>query len=422
MIIPVPTLALIGTTTVGSQTQYINEDGDRLPLFFEFSIGVNRFSLPEILNGDATAYVYAYNSDYWGRCSPVIYSDNNNVPLTRRSASEGNFDIEVRSGKAAGWRSATFKTNTSISNGSNVWFGLFCEWFAPRFDYGQKCYWDLWDHLGNSIPNTYPVWSANWFYDFKLSMYFTYTSAQNYMLTLTQGVNLNDAGKIEAEYRRTAAQTARLNDTQNLITDYKREAAENVNGITAVNALFSFFRQCFESVGNNAALARLPVFNRFVSEGINASDGNKNNRELNIRFEDTSVIADTANRNQGFFRGIIDGIKLTDNIDFQVLFVRTLQETQGITDTFRQVRNYIRCLYVGAGNLAETACGGNSYRTINDTVQAEGAVFRHLLIFVKILSTSFVRDFIIQRFLVAREELVLKSYITREITLDSKIN
>jgi len=253
-------------------------------------------------------------------------------------------------------------------------------------------------------------------------MYFTYTSAQNYVLTLTQGVNLSDTGKITAEYRRTATQTARLTDTQNLKADYKREASENVNGTDAANALFSFFRQCFESVGNSTGLARLPVFNRFVSEEIKASDGIKNNRELNIKFVDTAVIADTANRSQGFFRGIIDCIKLTDNIDFQVLFIRTLQETQSITDTFQQVRNFIRYLYVEAGNLAKTACCGNSYRTVNDTVQAEGAAFRHLLIFVKILTTSLVRDFIIRRFLVAREELVLKSCVTRELTLESKIN
>jgi len=239
---------------------------------------------------------------------------------------------------------------------------------------------------------------------------------------LTQGVNLSDTGKITAEYRRTATQTARLTDMQNLKADYKREATENVNGTTAATALFSFFRQCAESVGNNVTLARLPFFCRFVSEEIKASDGIKNNRELNIRFEDAAVFTDELKRSQSFLRMVIDGNKIADNFSFTVLFARTLQETLGITDTFQQVRNYIRCLYVEAGNLAETACGGNSYRTINDTVQAEGAAFRHLLIFVKILTTSLVRDFIIRRFLIAREELVLKSCVTREITLDSKIN
>jgi hypothetical protein len=253
-------------------------------------------------------------------------------------------------------------------------------------------------------------------------MYFTYTSAQNYVLTLTQGVNLSDTGKVTAEYRRTATQTARLTDTQNLKADYKREASENVNGTDAVNALFSFFRQCIETVGNSTVLSRLPMFARFISDEIKASDEIKNNKELNIKFVDTAVNADTANRSQGFIRTVIESVKIADDFDFTVLFLRTIQETQGITDTFQQVRNFIRYLYVEAGNLAETACCGNSYRTVNDTVQAEGAAFRHLLIFVKILTTSLVRDFIIRRFLIAREELVLKSCVTRELTLESKIN
>jgi hypothetical protein len=211
-------------------------------------------------------------------------------------------------------------------------------------------------------------------------------------------------------------------DTQNLKADYKREANENVNGTDAINALFSFFRQCVETVGNSIRLARLPMFSRCVSDEIKASDEIKNNRELNIKFVDTAVIADTANRSQGFVRTVIESVKIVDDFDFTVLFIRTLHETQGANDNFQQVRNYIRCLYVEAGNLAETACRGNFYRTVQDTVQAEGSAFRHLLIFVKILTTSFVRDFIIRRFLVAREELVLKSCVTRELTLESKIN
>jgi len=45
-----------------------------------------------------------------------------------------------------------------------------------------------------------------------------------------------------------------------------------------------------------------------------------------------------------------------------------------------------------------------------------------LLLFVRIITGLFVRDYILKRFLIAREELVLKSCITREIILESKIN
>jgi hypothetical protein len=63
----------------------------------------------------------------------------------------------------------------------------------------------------------------------------------------------------------------------------------------------------------------------------------------------------------------------------------------------------------------------NYKRKTEDSVQVKGNVLRGLFLFVKILTTSFVRDILFGRFLKARQELLLKSCISREITLDSKI-
>jgi hypothetical protein len=214
----------IGTTTVGSQTHWNNVDNESYDqLFLEASLGVNRFLVTESFTGTGTAFVYAYETDYDGRCKPVLYSDNNNTPLTRKSQSEGFFDSAVTSGKPASWRSTTFQSRETISTGSYIWFGLFCDWFAPRFDYGAKCYWDYWDTKGDDIPDTYPLWRADSYYDFKLSMYFTYASAHNYTRTLTQGVTLTDSRKQAA--------------------DYKRATAMNANGITLLGHSSHYFRE-----------------------------------------------------------------------------------------------------------------------------------------------------------------------------------
>jgi hypothetical protein len=66
--------------------------------------------------------------------------------------------------------------------------------------------------------------------------------------------------------------------------------------------------------------------------------------------------------------------------------------------------------------------GGEYYRKQADTVQAAGIPFRSLLIFVRLLTTSFVRDFLLRRFLKSNEELVLKSPVCRELILDSTIH
>jgi hypothetical protein len=65
---------------------------------------------------------------------------------------------------------------------------------------------------------------------------------------------------------------------------------------------------------------------------------------------------------------------------------------------------------------------GDYKRFQADTVRAAGSVFRGLLVLVKIVTKVFARDYLVGRFLKAKAELVLKSAICREITLDSKID
>ena len=102
-------------------------------------------------------------------------------------------------------------------------------------------------------------------------------------------------------------------------------------------------------------------------------------------------------------------------------FIRLLPETLHATDIIQQLRAYFRGLYDEAGSIAETTRRAGYYRTALETVQTEGSMLRHLLIFIRIATISFVRDFILTRFLIAREELVIISAVTREIILVSKI-
>ena len=407
----------VGTTTIGSQNKY---DGD--PLMMEVQIPVNRFLISEAINGLCTAYFYTNQDDYEGYGRPVFYSDNADKPLTRRSTNEQLIDLRVQSGKPVGWRSGTLTTNTNITSGSYIWFGMFCEYFwFPRFDYGMKCYTDDWCNF-DSIPNTYPMYGANYFMNFKLSMYFTYTSAQNYVRTLTQSVRPTEARSIKADYRRVSTQTAGITETRKLTANYKRETTQNVGGTGTAKAMFSFFRQCLINAGNSTGLSRLPVFNRFITDSTNSITGINNKRDIIKNIDDTANSNDEKKVSLGFIRGIIDSIKGTDTNSYNFIFVRTVQDTQGVTETFKQYRDYVKCLYVEAGNIAETVRQGEYYRTESETVQVEGSALRQLFIFIKLVSASIVRDFILRRFLIAREELILKSKVTVELTLESKIN
>jgi hypothetical protein len=178
---------------VGSQYLWDNDDpGEPLVLLmFEMAIPVNRFLVSETINGTCTAYAYTNDDDYEAGGRPVLYSDSGNKPKYRKSANENLFDLRVTGSKPKGWRSMAFSSSGSIASGSYIWFGVFTEyyWF-PRFDWGTPCYDCMWyDYEDNPVIfEEYP--DEDYIHTFKLSMYFTYTSAQNYTRTLTQGVTL----------------------------------------------------------------------------------------------------------------------------------------------------------------------------------------------------------------------------------------
>jgi hypothetical protein len=310
---------------------------------FELSVPVNRFLVPETMQNNCLCTAFAYvNEDDWvagGR--PVIYSDNGNIPHTRRSTEEGPFDFRVISGKPAGWRSATFRNNSAINNGTNIWFGVFCEyyWF-PRFDWGARCFADEW--WGSSgIPNTYPQSRWTEIFDFRLSMYFTYTSAQNHIRTLTQGVNLTDSRKLNAEYKRATTHTVRIN--------------------AIPSGMRLFFLKLQEAVQGTDKLTFPVFYTRLLSVKI--------------------TILEKPYVMRSFFRGLLDKVRIDS------------KEKNGWIIS----------------------------RKLNDVIFAADTASRGLMLFVRIVTGVFVRDYILSRFLKARSELVVKSVITRELFLESKL-
>jgi hypothetical protein len=61
-------------------------------------------------------------------------------------------------------------------------------------------------------------------------------------------------------------------------------------------------------------------------------------------------------------------------------------------------------------------------RTLFGTAGSEAVPLRHLFIFLRLLTAAYIRDYIIGRFLKSKEELIIKSPVCREITLDSTLH
>ena len=401
---PVTVDPTIGTTTQGLQTtaafQYasgMTENG------LMGAIVVNSFYINEAFNGTATAYVYLQSRSNTGQCKPILYSDAANMyPSQRRSTNEGDFDIVVNlTDKPAGWRSTTFNTSTNINTGY-IWFGLSAARLYFVFDYGNKAFWWAYNNNTVNIPNSFPLFPDQRNFNYKISMYFTYSNPQDYVRTLTQGVTLNETTKSIAEYKRIAIQNVKINDN--------------------TKSAFFFLRQCVSKVYNNMTISRKPEFFRSVFENINTGSELKNRREIKRNIVETKNITETIARYRGFTSIIIDNLFSTDDMKSNVLIIRIIKNTQIVSDVFTKINEYFCKLYEEAGIIEQIEKNGKFNRKQTDSITADGSVLRKLSIFIKLVSTCFVRDFLLKRFLIAREEIVLKSKVTLELTLESKIN
>jgi len=309
----------IGTTTVGSQ--YIWDDAR---LLFELSIPVNRFLVPDTINGLCTAHVYVNFDEYEAGGRPVFYSDNSDSPLTRKSMDEGFINMRVTGGNPAGWRSATFSSSESIVNGSYIWFGVFCEYFwFPRFDFGAKCYCDWWWDEYDSIPDTYPLYYMNWYDDFRLSMYFTYTSAQNYQRTITQGVTLSDNWIMTGEYKRTTAQTVQTVAIVNSLQIKIRKILEAVKSLDDCLFPVLFVRNNHETVKTPDIVSHMGTFFRGIFENAFIDSEAKGGWVYFTKIRDTVRVAGTVLRGLILLVRIVTGAFVRDYLLRRFLRART---------------------------------------------------------------------------------------------------
>jgi hypothetical protein len=239
---PVVVDPTIGTTTIGSQNKWVQDVGEPPgELVFELNIPVNRFLVSEAINGLCTANIYVNEDDTIAGGKPVLYSDNGNKPYLRKSVQENSLDLRVSSNKPKGWRQATFSCKETITSGTYIWFGVYCDisWYT-RFDYGALCYSGYWDTY-NDVQNTYPN-NNPFLNDFKLSMYFTYSSAQNYIRTITQGVTIEDKREAKGDYKRTVIQTTSVQSAVKELQAFSRRLIETVRSLDKNTPSFIFTR------------------------------------------------------------------------------------------------------------------------------------------------------------------------------------
>jgi len=402
----------VGTTTVGSLSSGAEPDGMSYPFpFIESQIAVNKYSVPNKGNGSCTAYVYAYEKSYsCGVVVPCLFTNNaSNKPFLRKSRNENDIDIDLWGNKPTGWKSCTFTLDGYIEAGSYVWFGVYGESFTTKFDYSGECYklWvdeEMYNESFDCIPPYLSIQPWDTYCNVKWSWYFNYTAivAQNYVRTLTQGVKLTDTRRLTGNYIRKITQNAGVN--------------------SLLKRFESFYRECVMTAHNSMNINRLAVFYRDVTENINVIMDLLNSRFFPRKCVDDVNVSTEEKRKFNAVRKVQDNLNLTDTSSFTILILRRIPDTVNVTHTFQHWGDFIRSLKVNADSTAETTHEAEYKRFASDNVNAVGTVFRGLLLFVRIFSRIVIRDYVLRRFLIAKEDFILKSPICLELKLDSKID
>ncbi|MDR2434243.1 MAG: hypothetical protein LBD47_06720 [Treponema sp.] len=430
----------VGTTTVGSYEKWYDptnhDEDDELnwrPLWFEISIAVNKFLVSQTITGDCLAYVYINEGSSGDENRPVIYSDNGSKPLNRLTKEEGRLDSAVTSSKPKGWRTASFKVKNSIPSGTNIWFGVCSSYWEARFDYGQRIFVDEYDYQDPIvIPDVYPQEGLGWydthpeevqqFYNYKVSWYFTYTAAQNYTRTLTQGVTLADNRKLTADYERPMAMNANNATLLGHSSDYYRE---DISGITVTGVLSrfrGFFRSLAEQVRTSDLINYCRDFLRAIALTVRPRTHEQRNLSAQRDITDQAGTGDSTARHRGFIRTLAAAVTAGDYAGKVQAWFRAIQEQAATFGEAGHLGDYVRGLYTEAGSMAETQHEGEYYRVVEDTAGSTAVSLRHLFIFIRLVTVGFVRDFLLRRFLKSNEELVVKSPVCRELILESTLH
>jgi len=398
---PVVVDPTIGTTIIGSQIRWNMDTNSSSNFAIQIAkrVAVNRFLVSETITGACRAYAYASSgyTDTGGR--GIIYYEYLIKPYSKMSNGEQLIDLQVlAASKPSSWRSALFNVGT-INSGSYIWFGITSEnaW-TPVFDFGATCYAEKWE--STSTPSAYPNITTATAYDIKLSMYFTYMA--NFIRTLTQGVNLTDIRKAKVGYIRRVLQTV---------------------GVTSLFGKFkTISRKCIDTVSNTVNISRFPVLCREIKEILSLTVVKWENRLISKIFNDSVGAESDIKSKLSIFRKVEDVISGIDSQEFTFLFYRSVTDTTAIFQVNYGIRLFYREVKDMIENTDSLAKEASFYRYQADTVHVESSLFRKAAFFVRIVAQLFVHDLIFGRFLKAKSEIILKSCVTREITIESKIN
>jgi hypothetical protein len=267
-------------------------------------------------------------------------------------------------------------------------------------------------------------------------------SSEAYTRTITQGVRLSDKRGGKYEGKRSVIQNAGISQTLNRIQTVMRKAAEGaaVNGecfkkwdvrktqrdgteaqdITVhEKGIFRFIQNTFAAI-DIAKPVRSIV--RMIGEVISAYMEAGGKRDIRRDVGDSLHPEDTVSRSRGLFAFLVMYLGTGDSSGYRNDWGRSINDVAGAPMDVSHKGTYRRELPEVLANRVETVRTAEYRRFEREDGRVFGEAVRSLGIIIRLLTTGLIRDYVIRRFLKAREELVLKSPVCREIVLESRLH
>jgi hypothetical protein len=277
--------------------------------------------------------------------------------------------------------------------------------------------------------------------DFKVSMYLE-ISNEAYMRTITQGVRLSDKRSGKYEGKRNIIQNTKVSQTVNRIQTVVRKAGE---GAAIIGECFKKWeikktqrdgaeahgaarheKGIFRFIGNTFTAIDIVTPARSIArrcgEIVSAYMEAAGRREIRRDVNDGICSGDSVKRGRGLFAFLVMYLGMGDSCGYRNDWGRRVTERADVSTDTRHTGRYNRGLPDVLGNSGETVRAVEYQRFEREDGRVFGEVIRRLGIIIRLLTEGLIRDYVVRRFLKAREELVLKSPVCREIVLESRIH
>jgi hypothetical protein len=454
-----------------------------MQFYLEEWMVLNRQTTPLALQGTYNAYLYADETWHYtvgsttyyeeGIAYPMMYSGLHNKPKQILCSDTSRMVIKVSPSTPAKWHKGTLTFGTRINADTDIWFGFAGDMgIGCRFDYGSQyrgvrgfCPPDEGDYRslgyntiveyisdegyadvsgkpdylcdsGSDGYNRYP--GAR--FDFKISMYLE-LPAQQYTRTLTQGVTLTDNRKRVHGIVTKLLQTAGISGTNKRVQGAVRKRMETVQADEGHTRTHRAVRRTVQTTGINDRPIREKGMYRII-ESLSAALETTGaagslvravyttvksftdipvRRDIRLGVTDSANQTDTVKRGRGVFAFLGFGLGSHDHTGYTNAWGRTVPDRVSPGVENRHIADYHRNPQDGLSGTGEALRRGAYIRKQQDTAHSEAVLLRHLFMFIRLITGAYIRDFIIRRFLKSREEVIIKSPVCRELTLDSKL-